>query len=460
MKRIFSFIIAVIMILPLMTACNKNDDAVSNGLSKYLTEKDGDYILTLPQSQETRMLTEEQERFVPYITDKLVEKAEKKIIKEFKDTDTPDFLLRIREDYLCLYAELIKYKPFGGIFSEFDHEHCIFAERISSQPVKPENEEKQSEPPSIGNTKQIFSDYLDSMGFKGDLSRSKLESKYKEYTYNGIPLMDIAPYAHSIGELSNSWSASCDKFDFYIESTETYDGYVNDIRTIFTRVQLEGMPLPNGITFDDTTQTVLSKCEIQMNPEKDFVSDKENAHIMTLYSDDNTVIQLVDCKLEDGGDSADSYSIRYSSTVSSNNSKVTRSLTMTFNDDNKLSSFEISVDKKYSTEISIAQNTLIKEVNAESVYIKSDPPGYEYSFDGEYVEPIVNYFKNLNLISDFEENPKEYFGMTWIVSFSYSNGDTETVHLSGKMFIYRECGPVYKLAYEEANAFDLLLEQL
>lgn len=116
-----------------------------DALASCLTHKDDVYTLTLPQSGKTLTLTEEQERFLPYITDALVAEAEKKITQEVAGYgNNSGFYLQINEDFLCLVCEVIHYTeaPDGS-----DHEHLFYGERISTQAVKAEAK------PEVGFTK-------------------------------------------------------------------------------------------------------------------------------------------------------------------------------------------------------------------------------------------------------------------------------------------------------------------
>ena len=105
-------------------------------------------------------------------------------------------------------------------------------------------------------------------------------------------------------------------------------------------------------------------------------------------------------------------------------------------------------------------NQLIAEGNVIMIDVSSLPEGYNYSFDGEEAKEIIDYLSNLNLQSNFEENPNEYTGMTWVICLEYDNGDKLTVYHFGNMFIRTEKGSWYKMTYDEANRFDTLLDEL
>ena len=105
-------------------------------------------------------------------------------------------------------------------------------------------------------------------------------------------------------------------------------------------------------------------------------------------------------------------------------------------------------------------NQLLAEGNVIKIDVSSLPEGYNYSFAGEDAKEIIDYLSNLNLQSNFEEDPNEYTGMTWVISLEYDNGEILTVYHFGNMFIRTEKGSWYKMTYDEANRFDTLLDEL
>ena len=105
------------------------------------------------------------------------------------------------------------------------------------------------------------------------------------------------------------------------------------------------------------------------------------------------------------------------------------------------------------------ESTLLKEGTVKRVSVTSLPEGYDYSYTREDAQAIVDYFTELDLISDFEENPGEDDGMVWVISLEYEDGSTETVYHCGK-FIRRDGGSWYKITYEQASAFNNRLYEL
>lgn len=105
-------------------------------------------------------------------------------------------------------------------------------------------------------------------------------------------------------------------------------------------------------------------------------------------------------------------------------------------------------------------NQLLAERNVIQIDVSSLPEGYNYSFDGDDAKKITDYLSNLNLQSDFKENPNEYTGMTWVISLKYENDDVLKVYHFGNMFIRTENGSWYKMTYDEANRFGALIDEL
>ena len=150
MKRILAVTLTLVMLLATLTGCMASKNPSGNEgeqpeLAQCLSEENGVYKLTLPKSKEVIELYEEQVRFVPYITDALVEVAESKITEDVSQhSNHSNFFLQITNDYLCLVVEVIKSidPPVSAEEGEIadggcgiDHEHLFFSERISSKAV-------------------------------------------------------------------------------------------------------------------------------------------------------------------------------------------------------------------------------------------------------------------------------------------------------------------------------------
>ena len=208
--------------------------------------------------------------------------------------------------------------------------------------------------PSFSNPDEVFSYYLDSVGFKEGLSQHGLLSQMEEYSYNGTPVRKMVALMHYDGETGGGCEGEGDLVSFRNDYSEVGDGNVTRYNSFTTKVQLDNMPLPNGITFDDNIETALSKCKIEMNPETDFRPQGEG-YAMTLYSNIYSSVQLIDRQAEavsKGWETTDSFEIRYKSITpnSDGSGTLTRTLTMTFDSDKKLCEVSLLVKENYKRE--------------------------------------------------------------------------------------------------------------
>lgn len=112
------------------------------------------------------------------------------------------------------------------------------------------------------------------------------------------------------------------------------------------------------------------------------------------------------------------------------------------------------------SDVGTEESPLLREGSVKSISVTSLPEIYDYSFVGKDTEAIVDYLSGLNLIEQFEENPDEYAGMSWLISLKYDDGEFLQIYHFGNMFIRTEDGPWYKMTYEEASRFGTLLTEL
>ena len=136
MKKVLIFTLTIVIIVTVFAACKPS-------LASCLTKENDKYILTLPVCGKKIELREEQTKFVSYISDSLVESAEKKISKEIsKYNESSGFYLNIHDGYLCLTVEVIKQldEPDESVGC-LTHEHLFFRERISTKDVSTDKDD-------------------------------------------------------------------------------------------------------------------------------------------------------------------------------------------------------------------------------------------------------------------------------------------------------------------------------
>lgn len=103
---------------------------------------------------------------------------------------------------------------------------------------------------------------------------------------------------------------------------------------------------------------------------------------------------------------------------------------------------------------------IIKDKTITEIVVTSSPEGYIFTLEGDDIDEVIDYFSSLHLISDFDEDPDEYVGVTLCASIRYSDGTSSAVYHFGNMFIRADDGPWYKMDYEEAAGFISLLDDL
>lgn len=112
------------------------------------------------------------------------------------------------------------------------------------------------------------------------------------------------------------------------------------------------------------------------------------------------------------------------------------------------------------TSAEAGEDDLLQAGDVTRVTVSSLPGSYAYAYESEDALAIVDYLDSLSLRSEFEEDPDEYVGMTWVIAVDHADGSTVTVYHFGNMFIRNEDGPWYRMEYEEAERFHALLDEL
>lgn len=162
-------------------------------IASCISEEDGAYVLTLPNSKERIKVRDEQLLFIPYISDALVEAAENKIANDISKYDNNSgYYLQVTEDYLCLVVEVIKQldEPDESVGC-IDHEHLFFNERITLCPVYVETN-NHPENSADGKILDYFSEYLDSINFLPGLSQGSFIHQVEGYAYKMIQPLRIS----------------------------------------------------------------------------------------------------------------------------------------------------------------------------------------------------------------------------------------------------------------------------
>jgi len=129
-----------------------------NEMASCVSDEDGTYYLILPQSKDKIKIRDEQRMFAPYISDSLVETAEKKIADDISKYDNNSgYYLQVTEEYLCLTVEVIKQldEPDENVGC-IDHEHLFFSERITVCPVYAQGSDNNNSVISQYTSKRVW----------------------------------------------------------------------------------------------------------------------------------------------------------------------------------------------------------------------------------------------------------------------------------------------------------------
>ena len=205
-----------------------------------------------------------------------------------------------------------------------------------------------------------FSEYIDSENFVPGINQGDFLEQMGKYKYNGEAITDIIGGFHYDGLSGGGYMTSGGLFgfknDYTAESGSKYAVYKNEFHT---SVALDGLTLPNEISFEDTLVVVFEKLGIEYN---DFVPDGQTQGEasaygeMTLYTDEASSLKIKRLPKKDSEHSQEkhyeyvlSYTEIYQGEFRDGKKEIiTRSISFSFeNEESQLGIFSISVAEKY-----------------------------------------------------------------------------------------------------------------
>lgn len=200
-----------------------------------------------------------------------------------------------------------------------------------------------------------FSEFLDAENFVPGLSQGEFTSQMEQYKYQGKKITDIAAGYFYDGAYGGGYKAGGEQFGFHNDYTASEDRqYATYSNSFYTKTKLGGLTLPHDISFKDTLDKVLKKLEVNIDPYGGFVSDADDEGVMTLQSNSMSSLKLTNCRLLPGASEKPTYAYKLTYTESyqvtradGREATATRSITMSFADDNKLGMFAMSVQEYY-----------------------------------------------------------------------------------------------------------------
>lgn len=192
----------------------------------------------------------------------------------------------------------------------------------------------------------VFSDFLDREGFVKGMSQGTLLDLAEKYA-EGLDPSIVPVYCHYDGEFGGGCMASGELFG-YTNDYHSKDGKVRYANSLYTAVEIKGLTLPGGITFDDSVGDALEKLGIDRNIYQKTVMEHSSTTYLEqlpLYNENGVSLVFTNWAMTQlPVETLYHYVITYSEKVGT----VTRTVTLSFLDGhNKLGLVEISVVDEY-----------------------------------------------------------------------------------------------------------------
>ena len=192
----------------------------------------------------------------------------------------------------------------------------------------------------------VFSDFLDREGFVKGMSQGTLLDLAEKYA-EGLDPSIVPVYCHYDGEFGGGCMASGELFG-YTNDYHSKDGKVRYANSLYTAVEIKGLALPGGITFDDSVGDALEKLGIDRNIYQKTVMEHSSTTYLEqlpLYNENGVSLVFTNWAMTQlPVETLYHYVITYSEKVGT----VTRTVTLSFLDGhNKLGRVDISVVDEY-----------------------------------------------------------------------------------------------------------------
>ena len=202
-------------------------------------------------------------------------------------------------------------------------------------------------------TAGAFSAYLEQEHFVPELSQGAMIDQMTKYSYQGTPIGEICICFHYDSANGGGYNAFGEDFGYLNDYSQTSDGKHADYRNrLYTKLPLEGLTIPLGITFADDLRQVMEKLGYPIDPLTEFSPDYPYDTLMTLYRDEDATVELKD--YADSAVTTFSYELRYTETYSYLRSSgktiatVTRHVILRFAPETyQLSYLELEVSEHY-----------------------------------------------------------------------------------------------------------------
>lgn len=353
MKNKLFFLLIILLVTAAIISCAEPEDLKIEGNEKIFTDFEGVY-LTLESIGETSISvtwhndTDEEITFGEgYFIEILTSTGEWTSVQK-EEMSVPAIALLLmpkgetRKGYSLSFFDLSRVGKYR-LRCEFWYGGNTYSTWVQFDVT----EENTAEVNRIPETDiSVFSDFLDREGFVKGMSQGQLLDLAEKYA-EGLDPSIVPVYCHYDGEFGGGCMASGELFG-YTNDYHSKDGKVRYANSLYTAVEIKGLTLPGGITFDDSVGEALEKLGIDRNIYQKTVMEHSSTTYLEqlpLYNENGVSLVFTNWAMTQlPVETLYHYVITYSEKVGT----VTRTVTLSFLDGhNKLGRVDISVVDEY-----------------------------------------------------------------------------------------------------------------
>lgn len=353
MKNKLFFLIIILLVTAAIISCAEPEDLKIEGNEKIFTDFEGVY-LTLESIGETSISvtwhndTDEEITFGEgYFIEILTSTGEWTSVQK-EEMSVPAIALLLmpkgetRKGYSLSFFDLSRVGKYR-LRCEFWYGGNTYSTWVQFD-VTEENTAEVNRIPEADIS--VFSDFLDREGFVKGMSQGQLLDLAEKYA-EGLDPSIVPVYCHYDGEFGGGCMASGELFG-YTNDYHSKDGKVRYANSLYTAVEIKGLTLPGGITFDDSVGDALEKLGIDRNIYQKTVMEHSSTTYLEqlpLYNENGVSLVFTNWAMTQlPVETLYHYVITYTEKVGT----VTRTVTLSFLDGhNKLGLVEISVVDEY-----------------------------------------------------------------------------------------------------------------
>ena len=133
------------------------------------------------------------------------------------------------------------------------------------------------------------------VGFTSGLSDAAFKDVLSGFSYRGQSLIDFSTPRYFNNDQGKGFRGNHADLNYgCVTASSGVAGLKAKTSSLTTRVEIENLNLPWGITMDDTLPQVLEKIGLELDVDKDFVADSGSKTKMTLLSSETAELTLND----------------------------------------------------------------------------------------------------------------------------------------------------------------------